>query len=79
MSKEELKQKLHRLIDELDDEQALNFLHEDALDYKKASDVEDELSPEQWAEIAEGIRQVENGEIITREEMAEKFKQWRNM
>jgi len=79
MSKEELKQKLHRLIDEMDDEQALNMLYEDAVEYKSSSDVEgDELTEEQWAEVQEAMKQVANGEFTTHEEMLEKIRQWRN-
>ena len=37
MSKKELKQKIHLLIDEIEDEQALNILYEDAVDYKSDS------------------------------------------
>jgi hypothetical protein len=44
MSKEELKQKIHRLVDEIEDENILNMLYEDAVEYKTSSDVEDELS-----------------------------------
>src|SRR6188768_12694 len=79
MSKEELKQKIHRLVDEIEDEKILNMLYEDAVEYKTSSDVEDELTDEQWAEIEEGLRQVENGEFMTQEEMLEKFRQWRKL
>ena len=79
MSKEELKQKIHRLVDEIEDEKILNMLYEDAVEYKTSSDVVDELTDEQWAEIEEGLRQVENGEFMTQEEMLEKFRQWRKL
>lgn len=78
MSKDELKQKIHRLVDEIEDEKILNMLYEDAVEYQSSSDVEDELTDDQWAEIEEGLRQIENGEFITQEEMLEKFRQWRN-
>ena len=79
MSKEELKQKIHRQVDEIEDEKILNMLYEDAVEYKTSSDVVDELTDEQWAEIEEGLRQVENGEFMTQEEMLEKFRQWRKL
>jgi predicted transcriptional regulator len=78
MSKEELKQKIHRLVDEIEDEKFLNLLYEDAVEYKSSSNLEDELTEEQWAEIEEGIRHFEKGEFMTQEEMREKFRQWRN-
>lgn len=34
MSKEEIKQKFHQLIDNIEDEETLNMLYEDALEYK---------------------------------------------
>ena len=79
MSKQELKQKIHRLVDDIEDEQALKMLYEDAVEYKTSADVEDELTDEQWAEIQEGLRQIENGEMVTHEEMLEKIRQRRSI
>ena len=52
MSKEEIKKKIHELIDGIDDETALQMLFEDAVEYASSSNVaDDELTAEQWASI----------------------------
>ncbi len=76
MSKEELKQKLHRLIDEMEDEQALNMLYEDAVDFKTSADVDDELTDEQWTEIQEAMKEVERGETYTLEQVMQHYQKW---
>ena len=79
MSKEEIKQKMHKLIDELEDETVLQMLYEDAVEYKTSSTVANkELTDEQWAEIDEGLKQIENGETFTQQEVMQHIKEWRN-
>ena len=79
MSKEEIKQKIHNLIDEMDDETALQMLYEDAVEYKASSSVEtDELTEEQWFEIDKGLEQIENGQTYTTTEVVQHLKEWRN-
>jgi len=52
MSKEEIRKKIHGLIDGIDDETAFQMLYEDAVEYTTSSDVRnDELTDEQWAKI----------------------------
>lgn len=71
MSKEEIKQKIHQLIDEIEDEEILNMLHEDAAEYKNTSTtpVDDELTEEQWASVMKGLTQAEKGETYSQEEV----------
>ena len=80
MGKEEIKNKIHQLIDEIEDESALNMLYEDAVEYKSnaSSFKEDELTDEQWASVQKGITQIENGEFFTEEEVKQKIKEWRS-
>ena len=79
MSTENIKQKIHQLIDELDDETALQMLYEDAVEYKSASTVvDDDLTEEQWADINKGLKQIENGETYTSDEVLQHLKEWRN-
>ena len=79
MSKEEIRQKIHNLIDEMDDEAALQMLFEDAVEYKTSSTVaSDELTEEQWLEIDTGLEQIENGQTYTTTEVVEHLKEWRN-
>ena len=70
MNKKELKEKLHRQIDELDDESALNMLHEAAVEYGKVeADILDELSPAQLKRLEESIKQEDEGKTISHEEV----------
>ena len=79
MSKDKIKQKIHLLIDEMDDETALQMLYEDAVEYKVSSTVtSDELTEEQWAEVDKGLKQIENDETSTTEEVMQHLKEWRN-
>ncbi len=79
MSKEEIKQKIHQLIDEIDDEEILNILHEDAVEYKNTSTApaDDELSEEQWASVMKGLTQAEKAETYSQEQVMQKIKEWR--
>ena len=79
MSKDKIKQKIHLLIDEINDETALQMLYEDAVEYKVSSTVAiDELTEEQWAEVDKGLKQIENDETSTTEEVMQHLKEWRN-
>lgn len=77
MGKAEIKQKIHNLIDEMDDETALQMLYEEAVEYKTSSNIEDDdLTQEQWAEIETARLQIKNGESHTYEEVKEHFSKW---
>ena len=79
MSKEEIKKKIHELIDCIDDETALQMLYEDAVEYTTSSETRDDnLTDEQWASIKKGMQQIENAEYYTHEEVMEKIKAWRS-
>ncbi len=80
MHKQHIKEQFHKLIDGIEDESVLQMLYEDAVEYTKASDVDDdELTEDHIAEIKEGLSQIENGEFTTHEEMLEKIKAWRDI
>ncbi len=67
------------LIDGIDDETALQMLYEDAVEYTTSSDVKDEeLTDAQWTEVELGLKQIENGETYTHEEVMQRLKVWRN-
>jgi predicted transcriptional regulator len=77
MSKDEIKQKIHQLIDELEDETALQMLYEDAIEYKTSSDVAaDDLTEQQWAAIETAREQIKKGEYHTYEEVKDHFSKW---
>lgn len=76
MSTDNIKQKFHQLIDEIDDETALQMLYEDAVEYKTAATEDDDLTEEQWAAIETARTQIKNGEYHTYEEVKEHFSKW---
>jgi len=76
MDKELLKKKLHEQIDALDDELALQMLHEAAVEYSKAEGTRDELTPEQIERLNESLQQLDNGQWKSNEEVMKLSKTW---
>ena len=76
MDKELLKKKLHEQIDAMDDEVALQMLHEAAAEYSKAENVQDELTPEQIKMLNESLQQLDNGEWKSHEDVVKLSKTW---
>ncbi len=75
MDKDLLKKKLHEQIDALDDELALQMLHEAAVEYGKAEDVSDDLTPEQLERLKKSLQQAENGQTVSHEEAKKRIKE----
>jgi hypothetical protein len=85
-NKEELKKKLHELIDSIEDEHTLSVLNEDIVPYvienrtKEADEAEDDLTEEQLKELDEAIAEVDRGETISFEsfeEFKKNMEEWR--
>ena len=76
MSKEVIKQKLHQVIDQLEDKQALEKLYTDALEFKYAWLEEESLTEEEWADISVGLAQLRNDEPCTHQAAVQKFMDW---
>jgi PHD/YefM family antitoxin component YafN of YafNO toxin-antitoxin module len=89
-NKEELKKKLHELIDGIEDEHILKVLNEDVIAYmittmdgdtnEDEDDEEDDLSDEQLKELDEAIAEVDRGETISfesYEEFKKNMEEWR--
>ena len=82
-TKEEIKKELHKLIDGIEDEHALNVLNEDVIPYvvanrtKEKDEEEDYLTPEQEKDLEEAIRQADAGETISEEEYLKATARWR--
>ncbi len=81
-SKDELKAALHKKIDSIEDEHTLYVLNEDIVPYAienrtKEIDEEDDLTDEQWAKLQRSIKQAEEGQTITLDELYAKMKEWR--
>lgn len=79
MSKESLRNKLHEIVDSIEDEQVLNILMEDAVMYQtqQVEEVDaDGLTASQWAKLEEAEQEIKNGNFFTHEEMKAHFAQW---
>ncbi len=78
MSKDIIRQRLHQIVDEIEDESMLNILMEDAAFYTKSNKTkEDEaLSKEQWEIIEQARLQIKEGNFKTYKEVNEHFATW---
>lgn len=80
MDKQKLKEKLHEYINNLEDVNALQMLHEAAVDYERmgSKDILDELTPEQLNRLQESIKQANEGKTISHEEALKRIASWRS-
>ena len=79
MSKQDLKNELHKLIDDTEDEQVLNMLKEDLVAYTKDASAFDDLSdlsPEDRAELEELANEDPIKDTITFEELKKEMNKW---
>jgi len=80
MDKKKLKEKLHEYIDNLEDVNALQMLHEAAVAYEKAgkkgSGSVDELTPEQEERLKESLQQLNSGQWKSHEEVMKEARTW---
>lgn len=80
MSKQDLKNELHKLIDDTEDEQVLNMLKEDLVAYTKDASAFDDLSdlsPEDRAELEELANEDPEKDAISEEAYQKHIAQWR--
>jgi hypothetical protein len=77
MSIETLRDKLHSIVNEIEDEATLNVLMEDAVVYLATKNTaSDSLSLEQWKTIEKAQTQIANGQYKSYEEVKQHFSQW---
>jgi hypothetical protein len=77
MGKEEIKQKIYKLIEDMEDETALQMLYEDAVEYKISAPAEEgDLTEEQWGKIEKARAEIKKGEFHTYDEVKEHFAKW---
>ena len=77
MSKEALRKKIHTLIDDIEDENALQLLMEEAAVYSQNNtETQDGLTSKQWMLIEQTREQIKNGQFKTYESVKEHFAQW---
>ena len=74
-----IKQKIINQIMAMDDEQALEVLHDVIQKFSNPSSVvEDELTDEEWMEIENDMKEIEEKEINKQEEVTDHLQQWKN-
>ncbi len=79
MSVQELKTEFHKLIDNFDDEKALNNFYEAILEYSKRDksiDIIDELSEKQKQRLMNSIEQVREGKTMSHEKVKDEIRKW---
>ncbi len=72
----ELKNKLHQMIDDLEEQQVLNVYDYVHTQYTEYVDPIDELNDAQHAELEEAIEQSKNGEMTSHEDFKKEFAEW---
>lgn len=85
-NQEELKKKLHELIDSIDDEHTLSVLNEDIVPYvienrtkeadEEADEVEENLTEEQIKDLENSIKEADEGKTMSYEEFKKRMSRW---
>lgn len=75
---EELKEKIHQQLEQVEDETALHMLEEAVAVYSTTpkKDIIDELTPAQQQRLQESIQQANEGRVISNEEVKKMTKEW---
>ena len=74
-----IKQKIINLVMDMDNEQALEVLYDVVLKFGNPSSViEDELTDEEWGEIEDDMKEMEDEETERQQEVVEHLKQWKS-
>jgi len=73
----EIKKQLHNYIDLIEDEEELMILNEAAEGYlTNRPDIIDLLTPEQLNRLDESIKQLEEGDFISHDEVLKRSREW---
>ena len=85
-NQEELKKKLHELIDSIEDEHILNVLNEDVVPYvienrtkeadEEADAAENNLTEEQLKQLEKAIKEADEGKTMSYEEFKKRMSRW---
>ncbi|HSN09686.1 MAG TPA: hypothetical protein VLS85_11650 [Hanamia sp.] len=76
MSKE-VKSKIHKMIDAIEDENTLQMLMEDFAYYASDKDVAEELTKDQLRELDEAISEADNNEMIDWNDFKKEMNEWK--
>jgi len=72
-----VKEKIHKMLEDIEDETVLNQLMEDVAFYASKKDILDELNPEQLKELNKAIKEADNKETISWKEFKKEMNKWR--
>ncbi len=72
-----IKEKIYKLVDEINDETSLHQLMEDAAFYASKKDTVDDLTEVQLAELDAAIAEVEKGELTNWDDFKKEMNEWR--
>jgi hypothetical protein len=76
---EVIKQKIINLVMGMENEQALEVLYDVMVKFGNPSSVvEDELTDEEWSEIENDMKEIEEEEISRQQEVIAHLKQWKS-
>ncbi len=54
------------------------MLYDNAVEYTTQEETDEELSEEQWASIQRGLKQIEDGETSSHEDVVQRISEWLN-
>lgn len=74
---EDVKTKLHTLIDSVGDETLLQMITDDIVYYTGNKDILDELDEEQLKELDEAIEEVDKGDTIDWDDFKKEMNEWK--
>lgn len=72
-----IKEKIYKLLEEIEDEELLKRLMEDAAFYASKKDILDELTPSQAAELDAAIAEADKGDTIDWIDFKTEMSEWR--
>ena len=73
----DVKSKIYKMLEEIEDETTLNLVMEDVAFYAVKKDIVDELTVLQLEELDTAIKEVANKETITWNEFKKEMNEWR--
>lgn len=73
----EVKAKIYKLLKEIDDEVALNYLMEEAAFYASKKDIVGNLDKQQLEELDKAISEAENDDAISLDDFKKEMDEWR--
>ena len=74
---EDVKDKINKLIDSIDDENVLQLIMEDVTYYASNKDVIDELNKDQLKELNDAITEVDNNQTISWNDLKNEMTEWK--